>query len=461
MLYTSSGAQSIAERLAAAIQQFESDPSMRHAIISLYVADAKTGKKLYAHNEQVGLAAASTQKLFTSAAAFELLGKDYRYKTALGYTGTILRDTLNGNLYIIGSGDPTFGSWRWKETNDTLIMQQWAEAVKKAGIHYINGRIIADESKFTHQPIPDGWIWQDIGNYYGAGAYSINWHENQYDLLLRSGEQKGDNVEVTGSKPASFAQKTYVNELSAGAKGSGDNAYIYFKLAERRHPVLRGTIPAGETSFTISGASPDPASDLLSDLAGALKAAGVNAETAHDDNKNARTRGEDAIKNIKPITFHLSPPLDSMNYYFLRRSINLYGEALVKTFALEKNGLGDTDKGIDILRDFWSANGIEKSALHIIDGSGLSPQNRVTTAAEVKVLQYARTRPWFQSFYHALPLYNGMKMKSGSIGGARAFAGYHQSKGGKEYIFSIIVNNYDGAAGNVVRKMYKVLDLLK
>ena len=96
-----------------------------------------------------------------------------------------------------------------------------------------------------------------------------------------------------------------------------------------------------------------------------------------------------------------------------------------------------------------------------MDGSGLSPQNRVTAGAEVKVLQYAKTRPWFASFYNALPLYNDMKMKSGSIGGARAFAGYHTSKSGMEYVFSIIVNNYDGSSAEMVKKLYKILDELK
>jgi D-alanyl-D-alanine carboxypeptidase/D-alanyl-D-alanine-endopeptidase (penicillin-binding protein 4) len=54
-----------------------------------------------------------------------------------------------------------------------------------------------------------------------------------------------------------------------------------------------------------------------------------------------------------------------------------------------------------------------------------------------------------------------MKMKSGSIGGARAFAGYHNAKDGKQYVFSIIVNNYEGSSGEVVKKMYTVLDVLK
>ena len=157
-----------------------------------------------------------------------------------------------------------------------------------------------------------------------------------------------------------------------------------------------------------------------------------------------------------------SPLLDSMNYWFMRKSINLYGEALVKALAFrQQNHNVTTEKGIEIIKNFWAAQGSEKSAINIIDGSGLSPQNRVTTHALVKVLQYAKTRPWYQSFYESLPVFNGMKIKSGSIGGARSFAGYHTSSTGNQYVFAIIVNNYDGSSGAIVQKMYKVLDVLK
>jgi len=148
----------------------------------------------------------------------------------------------------------------------------------------------------------------------------------------------------------------------------------------------------------------------------------------------------------------VSPRLDSINYWFLRRSINLYGEALVKTLAMEKTGTATTEKGVEVVRDFWAERGIDRSAIHIIDGSGLSPQNRVTTDALVKVLRYARTRPWYPAFYQALPLFNGMHMKSGSVGGARSFAGYQVAADGKEYVFSIIVNNYDGSSAEVIKK---------
>ena len=158
---------------------------------------------------------------------------------------------------------------------------------------------------------------------------------------------------------------------------------------------------------------------------------------------------------------HYSPTLDSIIYWFLKKSINLYGEALVKTFAYEKYGLGSTDSGVAIVKNFWKQKGLDVNEINICDGSGLSPQNRVTTHAQVEVLNYAKKQSWFPYFYDALPEYNKMKMKSGTINGVKGFAGYHTSRKGKEYIFSFLVNNYNGSPSALVEKMFKVLNTLK
>jgi D-alanyl-D-alanine carboxypeptidase/D-alanyl-D-alanine-endopeptidase (penicillin-binding protein 4) len=87
--------------------------------------------------------------------------------------------------------------------------------------------------------------------------------------------------------------------------------------------------------------------------------------------------------------------------------------------------------------------------------------NRVTTHAQVEILMYAKRRDWFQRFYNSLPDYNNMRMKSGTINNVKGFCGYHTTKNGEEYIFSFLVNNYNGKASQLVNKMYKVLDMLK
>src|SRR5882724_1839840 len=110
--------QTISQKLLTAVKKIEADTQMRHAILGFYVIDAKTGKQIYSHNAGIGLAAASTEKLFTSGAAFDLLGADFKYCTKLGYSGHIENGLLKGHLLFVGSGDPTFGSWRFNDTNE-------------------------------------------------------------------------------------------------------------------------------------------------------------------------------------------------------------------------------------------------------------------------------------------------------------------------------------------------------
>ena len=89
-----------------------SDSQLSHSIVAFYVVDSKSGTVLIDKNGTVGLAAASTQKVITSSTAFALLGHNYTYKTTLQYDGNL----LNGDIILKGSGDPTFGSWRYTST---------------------------------------------------------------------------------------------------------------------------------------------------------------------------------------------------------------------------------------------------------------------------------------------------------------------------------------------------------
>ena len=110
--------QTILQELDKAINQLQADSQCKHAVISLYVVDSKTGKVVFDKNADLGLAPASCQKIIASTAAFELLGKDYCFRTELLYSGTIKDGILAGDLVIKGNGDPALGSWRWTETKD-------------------------------------------------------------------------------------------------------------------------------------------------------------------------------------------------------------------------------------------------------------------------------------------------------------------------------------------------------
>jgi D-alanyl-D-alanine carboxypeptidase/D-alanyl-D-alanine-endopeptidase (penicillin-binding protein 4) len=447
------------ERVGTAFKIFEADSQFKHASISLYVVDSKTGKPVFDKNSQIGLAPASCQKVITSAAAFELLGKGYRYKTQIGYDGNIEGNTLKGNLIVKISGDPTLGSWRWEDTKMDIVKQKILAALKTKSIKNIEGDFIIDDSKWSTQATPGGWTWDDMGNYYGAGARGLNWNENQYDIILKPGKNVGDSVELLSTEPK-LQVSVLINELKTAKAGSGDNSIIYLP-EDGLIGYLRGTVPLGSKTFKISGAMPNASTSYTNEIENLFH----NNEITLTGKSKTSTLFYLSKKKI-PVAFKTivtlnSPTLDSINYWFLQKSVNLFGETFVKTIAYEKTAFGSTDTGINIIKDFWVKNGIERSALHIIDGSGLSPANRVTTNALVTVMQYAQKQNWFSSFYNALPLQNDIKMKSGYIGGVRSYTGYIKNKSGAEYTFAFIINNYDGNPGAVREKMWKLLDILK
>ena len=449
-LSLTSFSQSLTERLAKAINQLQADSQFKHAAISLYVIDTKTSEPIFNKNADMGLAPASCQKLITSATAFELLGNNYRYKTSVEYSGSIDGIALNGNIVISGNGDPTLGSLRWQETKVPVILKKIATDIITKKIKKINGSILCNNNNWESNSTPGGWVWDDIGNYYGAGAAAINWHENQFDLILKSGNTVGSNVSIKSTKPV-MPDVTLISEVTAAKKGSGDNAYIYL-APKSTGGYVRGTIPIDEDSFIIAGALPDPSKQLQYELKNVLEENKIEFDPPFQKNTD--------LKNEILLT-HLSPPLDSINYWFLKKSINLYGEAFLKTMAYEKSGFGSTEQGINLVKDFWNRRGIEPSAINIKDGCGLSPANRITTKSLVAVLQYAKQQNWFTSFYNALPEINGIKMKDGYIADVRSYAGYIKDKNGNEYTFSFIVNNFDGSAPSARVKMWQVLDIIK
>ncbi len=439
--------QSIATKLQQAVKKLSGEPQMKYASMSLYVVDQKTGNGVFNYNGQTGLVPASAQKVITAAAAFDLLGTDYSYQTELSYDGSIEGEVLNGNLYIMGYGDPTLGSDRYANTKETIVLAKWMQAIAKLKIKKINGEVVCFDKTWSSQTIPGGWIWDDIGNYFGAGAAAINWNENAYDIFLKSGNKVGEQVSVVSMSPPP-ADVTFVNEIVTGKIGSGDNAWIYLPPYSSVG-YLRGTIPPDQKAFKIAGSFPDPPRQLRSIIMEALKKNGI--AVSNDSKKN-----EDEPSLLKVMNSHASPPLDSIVYWFMRKSINLYGESLVKTIGFVIKNEGSTDVGIKLIRNFWKEKGIDPGSLVISDGSGLSPTNRVTTEALVNVMQYAKSRPWYNPFFNALPSFNGIKMKSGTMTGVKSFTGYVNG-----YTFAFIINNYSGSSSDITGKMYAVLDAMK
>lgn len=448
--------QSLQQKLNGAFAHLQADSQCRYASVSLTVLDAKTGEQVFALNPNMGLATASTLKTITTITAFNLLGKDFQYQTQVGYSGAIAVDgTLNGDVIIKGAGDPTLGSWRYETTHENYVLSLMVDALRKAGIKKINGRIFGDDSLFGSQSIPEGWIWMDLGNYYGAGTSGLCWRENQFDIKLKTG-RVDSAIGIIREVPA-MPYLNFKSELVNGEPGTGDNAYAYLPVG-CSSMYLRGTYAVDQSKKAISAALPDPAYDAAFRLSDTLKRLGI---LISEIPQSYTTFGRLVVPPISTtLTTIASPPLSKIIYWLNQKSINLYAEQLLKTIAWKAGKKPSTQNGVEVEQAFWKERGIDPHSLNIVDGSGLSPGDRVTTLTMATILKSAKTADWFHDFYESLPTYNGMKMKSGSILNVLTYAGY-QNYNGRELCFSIMVNNFNGSSRSVKEKMFRVLDELK
>ena len=441
-------AQNIAQKLDVATKNLLNSTPAYAANLSVYVAD-ENGNFIYEHNGNRGLSSASTQKIFTAATALETLGKNYQYTTTASYSGDISGGNLSGNLYVHSNGDPTLGSWRYENYKPENFRQKFLEALKQKGISKISGDLIIDDSYFDFQTVPGGWPWNDLGNYYGAGVWSVNWRENQFDISMNGKEMKGLNVDLPNVN--------WVNDLKTG--GTSDQSLI-FTAPYSDVALINGTLPA--KAITVSGATPNPPLTLGTEIKKWLQDSGISFSGKVTSTSMQRINGGKILTAPKNTVIfeHKSPTLDKIVYWFMRKSVNLYGETFIKTLGKEKKNQGSFDSGISYLKEFWKEKGINPAMINFADGSGLSPQNYVSARAEVQALLWSRKQPWFNEFFEGFPTQaNGMKMKSGTMKDIKSFAGYHTSKDGKKYVFAIIINNYQSS--NLSDALYKVLNVLK
>jgi D-alanyl-D-alanine carboxypeptidase/D-alanyl-D-alanine-endopeptidase (penicillin-binding protein 4) len=243
--------------------------------------------------------------------------------------------------------------------------------------------------------------------------------------------------------------------------GSGDNTYSYLPL-NAKTIYMRGTFGMELMKKSITASVPDPAFDAAYRLADTLKRLGIDVTSgaeslqAAGEKKIALQQGPDQL-----LTTYYSPKLSQIIYWLNQKSVNLYAEELLKMIALASGKKVSTVNGVTALQDFWKARGIDPHSLNMHDGSGLSPEDRVTTSTLAHILLAARKEAWFPDFYASLPLYNGMKMKSGSINRVLCYAGFHTTPSGREVCFSIMVNNYNGKGSGIKQKMFETLDVLK
>ena len=235
-------------------ETFLSDSSLTHASVSLCVADAESGDIIIDYNSGISLTPASVMKLITSAAALELLGPDYTFKTSVGYTGKLNKrwGRLKGNIIITGGGDPALGSKYFSDHYDDFL-QDWVTEIKKLGIKRIKGRVITDDSYYDYLPVPAKWLWEDAGNYYGAGAYGLSVFDNTYEIHFKT--LSDSSLPVINKIIPDECRFELSNFLIAS--GTTDEGYV-FAAPYSTSGWIAGTIPVNQEDFVLKASITDP-----------------------------------------------------------------------------------------------------------------------------------------------------------------------------------------------------------
>lgn len=453
------------------IENLKKDEALKHATWSIYVINSKNDSVLADYNGQTSLIPASTMKIVTTGAALGLLGSDYVFKTQLQYDGTLdtISGVLKGNLYIIGGGDPTLESVYFKDKKDTLgTIEKWATIIKAKGIKKITGSIIGDAAIFEDNTIPPNWIWGDVGNYFGAGASGLSYHDNKYIVNFKSGSA-GSQTTINSIQPA-IKDLQFINEVSAG--GNDDSAFIYgapYSLYRK----AEGTIPPNKKNYEVEGSLPDPALACAQALEDALKKTGVSIAEKATTTKKLKEAGNLKPTSKKILYTYYSPTLDKIVYWTNFKSINLYAEHLLKFISYKKNGLGTEAKGIELVRTYWKDRGVDMGGFTMTDGCGLSRGNVITTKTETQILSKMTKDKNFDAFYKSFPIAgksgslgglcdgtfaeNNLRAKSGYINMARGYAGYVKNRKGDLLCFSILANNYECSPTEMKRKLERLL----
>lgn len=459
-----SGAQQVAD-LERTILSVHRESEMRHGTLSVCVYNMTKGKEVYSYNPQLAVVPGSVNKLFTTGVAFARLGSEFRFTTHIGIRGNIDRDgVLHGNIYIIGGGDPMLGSYRYRQTAPDSLFDGWIKALKRRGIRRVDGRVCYHVGIFDEQPLHDTWQWGDVGNYYGAGVSGLNFHENMYFVYFNPGSKLGYPASSTRVSPKNIDVHG-VCEVTTGPENSGDNVVIYGSPTNNER-IYRGTVPLGRNDFRVRGALPNPAKQCADLFSSYLRTHGISISS----NSMQVYSQPDSLKIILD---YYSSDYYTIAQYTNLTSNNIYAESIFKYLGYAKYGKGTFANGTKVLMDFFKEKKLDVGGVHIVDGSGLSLQNKVTADFVCRFLTTMGKEPYFREFLRSLakvgesgtaknllpnlPAGMSVYIKTGTLDGVKAYAGYIDAANGDRLAFSIISNGHECSSAVAAEKLNKIL----
>ena len=413
-------------------------PALKGGVTGAMVCRVSDGKVLYAHDADLRLMPASNRKLFTSAAALELLGPDFRVHTdilaAVGHDAT---GTIRGNVYLRGGGDGLLSP---------ADLDMMAGTLAAAGVKRISGGVVGDGTRFAGGPYGFGWEWDDFSDEEFPQISGLEVNEGVLAVHAAPGQAPGDSVTVTVDPPTDYVP--LVISAETGAKDAV-NTCTASRPWNKNEFVVAGVLPIGQT-LTLKLPVQNPA--LLA--ANLLKAALVR----HGIAVTGLASNGPAPPNAALLASHPSLPLSEYMVRMNKPSDNLLAETLVR----EQDSTGTYDAGHARETPFFRSLGIDTETIALVDGCGISRRDYVTARSVSQLLLGMHPKKDWPLYYASLPIagvdgtlrsrmigtpaQSNVHAKTGTLSQVRALSGYVTGRSGQLYVFSLLMNNFPGNA---------------
>jgi serine-type D-Ala-D-Ala carboxypeptidase/endopeptidase (penicillin-binding protein 4) len=431
------------------------------AQVGVLAVSLDRGDTLFSVNPDVPLAPASNMKLYSTAAALYYLGPDFRYSTYVLADGEIQNGVLQGNLVLYGTGDPSM-SGRMLGGAVTPL-RALADTLRARGIVEVHGDVVGDGSYFDSEWVGRGWSPDNFGAWYSAPVGALSVAENVASIRVTPGPAPGTPA-VISTTPGTegFA---VINRVQTVASGQTSIRIAY----EPEGLVVNGRIARGHPGIARSAPIVDPSNFTAAVFRRVLGEQGIRVtggvRTIHDAEQSPVTFAHRAARNgesgahPRVLATHLSPTLEELISVTNHVSHNLFAEALLKTVGRVALGEGTFDAGSLAIRYFLECEaGLDTTTLALVDGSGLSPLNRVSARNTIYLLDLMTRSEHWEAFNRSLPeagrprprglnrmlgtpAVGNLRAKTGTIRTVSALSGYVRTADGERVAFSIIANN--------------------
>jgi D-alanyl-D-alanine carboxypeptidase/D-alanyl-D-alanine-endopeptidase (penicillin-binding protein 4) len=445
-------------------------PIFARALVGVRVESLRTGELIYARNSGKLVVPASNMKLLTLAVAASTLGWTHTFETRLEAIGDVSNGVLGGDLIVTGSGDPSIVA---PDGSGAALFDEWAAALRQAGIRRVAGRVIGDDNAFDDEGLGAGWAWDYLTAGYAAPAGALSYNENVVSVRIRPGAKEGEPAAIElVPAGATFAVVNDVRTAAAATK-SADVEIIRMPGSPRL--VVRGQVPAGSAVVSRTTTVENPTRYFVEALRAALTAHGIPVAKGAADIDDLVDAPPLAGRRL--VASRTSLPLSALGAHFLKVSQNFYGEMFLKAIGRTTDRAGTAAAGRQVVRDTLAGWGIASDAFVMYDGSGLSRYDYVTADAIVTLLKHVWQDERLRGpFLAALPvgghdgtlasrmkntaLQRRVQAKTGTISNMRALSGFLETTAGEKLVFSIIGNHYTGPTAEVDAAAEKALERL-